>query len=110
MSGIVSIISTFLQEHHHLIKDQMKRLKDFEKTAKKDVYFSKDGKKKVKQYVDPNKPKKSDSAYILFVKDRIPGIKKANPDVKQNELFALIATQWNEIDNKVKEVSLITIV
>jgi len=109
MSEIITIISTFLQEHHHLIKDQMKRLKDFEKTAKKDIFVSRDGKKKVKQYVDPNKPKKSDSAYILFVKDRIPGIKKANPDVKQNELFALVAGQWNSLDNKVKEVKYLDI-
>jgi len=104
MSGIVPLISTFLQEHAHLIKDQQKRLKEFEKTAKKDIYFGKDGKKKFKLPVDPNKPKKAESAYVLFVKDKIASVKKANPNSKQNELFALVATQWGSLDTKTKDV------
>ena len=104
MSGIVPLISTFLQEHHHLIKDQMKRLKEFEKTAKKDIHFGKNGKRKLKQAIDPNKPKRSDTAYVMFVKDRMPEVKGANPNAKQNELFTLIAQQWSTADAKLKEV------
>lgn len=83
----------------------MKRLKEFEKTAKKDIHFGKNGKRKLKQATDPNKPKRSDTAYVMFVKDRMADVKAAHPTAKQNELFTIIAGQWSSADSKLKEAN-----
>ena len=107
--GLIAVLHTFLKEHHELIKDQMSRLKAMEKQGKNDsekIEPVVDGDKKKrtkKKTVDPDAPKKPESAYILFVKDRMNSVKEKNPEVKQNELFSLIATQWNALDSKSKE-------
>jgi len=59
------------------------------------------GEKKLK---DPNAPKRPASAYILFQNEVRKGLKEKFPDVPNGELMKRIAAEWDQMDEKSKEV------
>mmetsp|Transcript_23413 Transcript_23413/g.24056 ORF Transcript_23413/g.24056 Transcript_23413/m.24056 type:complete len:198 (+) Transcript_23413:64-657(+) len=59
--------------------------------------------KKKKADVDPNKPKRSASAYQLFISNILPKLKLANPTLAQKELMTLAARSWSQIDDETKK-------
>lgn len=56
------------------------------------------------------KPKKNKSAYVWFVMDVLPTIRKENPDAKNSEIFLLAGEKWRNVDEatlkKYQEVAL----
>ena len=58
--------------------------------------------KKKKQPVDPNKPKKNKTAYIMFVEDALKS--KHLDDMKPTEKMSLIAKEWRELKQESKLV------
>ena len=59
--------------------------------------------KTVKRKVDPNKPKKAPTSYILFCNEQREAVKKANPDKKMPEILRLLGQQWGALTDKKKE-------
>lgn len=59
--------------------------------------------KAVKRKVDPNKPKKAPTSYILFCNEQRESVKKSNPDSKMPEILRLLGKQWGALTDKKKE-------
>ena len=72
------------------LQKEAKQLKD---NAPMVEFIPKNQKKKDKQ----NKPKKSPSAYNLFVKNMFASMKEKHPDKKLKELSKLLGNEWNRI-------------
>ena len=121
---VVTMISTFLREQQHLLKDQMKRMKSLERrvtlgvsddeeddeelTSKRspgedDGDKGKKG-KKLKKKKDPNAPKRPRSAYLFFVEGQMKNAKEEYPDMKQAEVFKQIGEKWRVLSSESKEV------
>jgi hypothetical protein len=53
---------------------------------------------------DPNKPKKAVSAYIFYMMEQQPIVKKDNPDINQTEVMTRLGKGWTELATEKKEV------
>lgn len=65
-----------------------------------------DRKKRTKQIVDPNKPKRSPSGYHLFMSDHTGNFKLSNPGMSQTEIMTIIAKRWTDLDQASRKVYL----
>lgn len=54
-------------------------------------------KKNVKKVVDPNKPKRAPSAYILYMTETQGPFKASNPTMTQNEVIGILGKRWKTI-------------
>ena len=99
--------NALIKVHFENAPEALNTKKDFDEYYKQ---FWKDYKEKVKEEkaVKAEKPKRkkgvdkdgnpkekrAPSAYNIFVKEKSPGIKEANPEMDQKEIFAEIARLW----------------
>jgi len=60
-------------------------------------------KKKKKNVIDPNAPKKPYSTFIMFSNEFRAQIAEANPEMKQSDIAKILGTQWKELDDEDKE-------
>jgi hypothetical protein len=60
-------------------------------------------KKKKKNVIDPNAPKKPYSTFIMFSNEFRAQIAEANPEMKQSDIAKILGTQWKELDEEDKE-------
>jgi len=56
-----------------------------------------------KEDVDPNKPKKSASAYLLYMAEHQAPYKLANPTVHQTEIMSVLGKAWTGLATEGKE-------
>jgi hypothetical protein len=52
--------------------------------------------------VDPNKPKRGSTAYILFSNDQRAAVKAANPSASAKEVMSLLGAAWKAADESTK--------
>ena len=79
---------------------------EIEKLKKNKDIDNKDFKKLMKQIIQKVQPRKL-TDWNIFVKQKIPEIKKNYPQKKHSELFAIIAIQWNELKiSKTPEINI----
>ena len=79
---------------------------EIEKLKKNKHIDDKDFKKLMKQITQKVQPRKL-TDWNIFIKQKIPEIKKMYPQKKHSELFAIIAIQWNELKvSKTKEINI----
>ena len=64
-----------------------------------------DKKKKDKNNVDPNLPKKPLTAYLLYFQEKKPQFVEKYPDLTLSALTKLIAKDWNELPQETKRVT-----
>mmetsp|Transcript_11080 Transcript_11080/g.18101 ORF Transcript_11080/g.18101 Transcript_11080/m.18101 type:complete len:196 (-) Transcript_11080:260-847(-) len=60
-------------------------------------------KKRKKKEVDPNRPKRSRSAYQMFIMDVLPKLKEQHPELTQRDIMSMGAKQWSTCPAKKKE-------
>src|SRR5689334_4305855 len=56
----------------------------------------------VKKAKDPNAPKRPLSGYMLYSKDRRPGLAKEQPNLANTEIVSVIATEWSGMSDAEK--------
>ena len=79
---------------------------EIEKLKKNKDIDNKDFKKLIKQIIQKVQPRKL-TDWNIFIKQKIPEIKKMYPQKKHSELFAIIAIQWNEFKvSKTNEIDI----
>ncbi|KAJ6426486.1 hypothetical protein OIU84_022141 [Salix udensis] len=59
--------------------------------------------KKQQQNVDPNKPKKPASSFLLFSKETRQSLVHENPGINSSTLTAMISVKWKELDQEEKQ-------
>jgi len=69
---------------------------EIEKLKKNKDIDNKDFKKVMKNIIQKVQPRKL-TDWNIFIKQKIPEIKKLHPQKQHSELFAIIAIQWNEL-------------
>ena len=69
---------------------------EIEKLKKNKDIDNKDFKKLMKQIIKKVQPRKL-TDWNIFVKQKIPEIKKLHPQKQHSELFAIIAIEWNQL-------------
>uniref|UniRef100_A0A7N0U7J4 HMG box domain-containing protein n=1 Tax=Kalanchoe fedtschenkoi TaxID=63787 RepID=A0A7N0U7J4_KALFE len=89
------------QEALQLLKKKEKTDNIIKKT-KEDKQKKKQA-KEGKAEVDPNKPKKPASSYILFSKEARKNLQEERPGVNNATLSALISVKWKEITDEEKQ-------
>ncbi|PIA49084.1 hypothetical protein AQUCO_01300142v1 [Aquilegia coerulea] len=99
------------QEEGELMKIQkqeaMQLLKKKEKTdniIKKTKEKRQLNKKQKQVNVDPNKPKRPASSFLLFSKEMRKNLLLEKPDINSSTLTALISVKWKELDENEKEI------
>jgi hypothetical protein len=108
--SLSKLIVEMLEEQAALIKKQiekMKNLNDDEVGSKKELFIVASQKppaiqKKIKQVVDPNRPKRPSSGYQLFMSEQTPIFKEANNSLTQPELMSAVAKKWTSLSNDLK--------
>lgn len=97
-----------LEEQAALIKKQIDRIKSGaanykEPTVEAPAAPNAGAEKKVKKVIDPNRPKRPASGYLLFMAEENPSFKAANPTLTQPELMSAVAKKWNVLSPDVKQ-------
>ena len=69
---------------------------EIEKLKKNKDIDNKDFKKVMKKIIQKVQPRKL-TEWNIFIKQKIPEIKKLYPQKQHSELFAIITIQWNEL-------------
>jgi HMG (high mobility group) box len=60
--------------------------------------------KERKRKVNPNRRKRSHTAYTLFVHERYPSVKKENPHLQSKEVISIVARLWAAVPLEEKRV------
>lgn len=84
-----------LQKHEALLL--LKKKEKTETIIKKTKEERQKKKKEVKKTVDPNKPKKPASSFILFSKEARKSVMEERPRVNNSTINALISVKWKEL-------------
>lgn len=74
----------------------------FAKASGKPLPTNPDGKKKYKPPVDPNFPKKPESAYLAFSRDYRKVLKNTEPDLAPKDVMTKAAAAWKEADEDIR--------
>ncbi|XP_051137508.1 high mobility group B protein 13-like [Andrographis paniculata] len=88
------------QEALQLLKKKEKTETLIKKTKEKKKKEKKGGDK----IVDPNKPKKPASSFLLFSKDARKNLAEERPGISNSTLNALISVKWKELSEEEKRV------
>ncbi|KAF5196564.1 high mobility group B protein 6-like [Thalictrum thalictroides] len=103
--------ATRQQEEEELMKIQkqeaLQLLKKKEKTdniIKKTKEKRQLNKKQKQVNVDPNKPKRPASSFLLFSKEMRKNLLQEKPDINNSTLTALISVKWKELNENEKEI------
>ncbi|XP_027181233.1 high mobility group B protein 13-like isoform X1 [Coffea eugenioides] len=86
------------QEALQLLKKKEKAENIIKKTKEKRQ------KKKEEKDVDPNKPKKPASSFLLFSKEARKTLSEERPGINNSTLNALISVKWKELSEEEKQV------
>ncbi|GER33007.1 high mobility group family protein [Striga asiatica] len=97
------------EEHLKLQKQEaMQLLKKKEKTEtlikKTKENLQKQKKEKGEKNVDPNKPKKPASSYLLFSKEARKNLAEERPGTNNATINALISLKWKELNDEEKQI------
>jgi len=95
--GIISIFSKFLLEQADFYRQQSKRFAQIAESLS-----ALERKRKRRHEIDPDAPKKPDSAYILFVKEQQKKLKQEFPSLSSREIFTKIAGIWGQTTEEEK--------
>ncbi|KAK1438500.1 hypothetical protein QVD17_04309 [Tagetes erecta] len=94
------------REEDELLKvvkqEALQLLKKKEKTETI-IKKTKENKNKNKKTVDPNKPKRPASSFILFSKETRKDLSKEKPGISNAQLTALISVKWKELSDEEKQ-------
>ncbi|CAN6804363.1 unnamed protein product [Brassica oleracea] len=94
------------KEEEELLKlhkqEALQLLKKKEKTDNL-IKKEKETKKKKNENVDPNKPKKPASSFILFSKDARKALTEERPGTSNSTVTALISVKWKELGEEEKQ-------
>jgi hypothetical protein len=108
-SDLSKLIVVMLEEQAALIKKQIDRVIFFNEgqvdNSKKQAAVASQkpvNQKKIKQVVDPNRPKRPSSGYQLFMSEQTPIFKEANHSLTQPELMSAVAKKWTSLSNELK--------
>ncbi|KAL6174816.1 hypothetical protein ACLB2K_051461 [Fragaria x ananassa] len=93
-----------LQKHEafQLLKKKEKTENIIKKT--KEIEKKKKKKKEEKKIVDPNKPKRPASSYILFSKEARKNLMEERPGISNSTITALISVKWKELSEEDRKV------
>jgi len=69
------------------------------KRKKKEIVDSPISKKKPKK--DPNKPKRAQTAFMIFSNDNRARVKKENPEAKFGDMAKLLSVEWKDVGEEV---------
>jgi hypothetical protein len=96
MASATSLMITLLEEQAALLQKHIAILKASEVPVETTV--DSNGKKKnVKKVIDPNKPKRAPSAYLLYMTDTQGPFKLSNPTMTQTEVVGILGKRWKTI-------------
>ncbi|KAL3499247.1 hypothetical protein ACH5RR_038340 [Cinchona calisaya] len=87
------------QEALQLLKKKEKTDNIIKKTKEK-----RQKKKKEEKDVDPNKPKKPASSFLLFSKEARKTLSEERPGINNSTLNALISVKWKEMSDEEKQI------
>lgn len=113
-SELANLLAGFLETQSSLLAGQAKQLRTLSQDlangpqdpiTRDPVEDEKNKKKekKSKKVVDPNKPKQTPSAYLLFAKDQMSSLKTQNPTLSQTDVMKLVGSKWKTISQEEKE-------
>ncbi|KAJ8768561.1 hypothetical protein K2173_022671 [Erythroxylum novogranatense] len=95
------------REEEELIKLQkheaLQLLKKKEKTENI-IKKTKEKKQKKKQNVDPNRPKKPASSFLLFSKEARKNLMEVRAGINNSTLNALVSLKWQELDEEERQI------
>jgi hypothetical protein len=101
MAALAAKLITFYEEQVSLLQKQIKELKSFAKDDKKAEATAEKaahkGQQRKKEPVDPNRPKRAPSAYLLFMADQQGPFKAAHPDMSQVEIMTSLGKKWGTL-------------
>ncbi|KAJ6341695.1 hypothetical protein OIU78_009781 [Salix suchowensis] len=96
------------KEEEELMKFQkqeaLQLLKKKEKTENIIKKTKEQRQKKQQQNVDPNKPKKPASSFLLFSKETRQSLVHENPGINSSTLTAMISVKWKELNQEEKQI------
>ena len=96
MASATSLMISLLEEQAALLQKHIAILKASE--APVEIAVDSNGKKKnVKKVIDPNKPKRAPSAYLLYMTDTQGPFKISNPTMSQTEVVGILGKRWKTI-------------
>ncbi|XP_050377231.1 high mobility group B protein 13-like [Argentina anserina] len=90
-----------LQKHEAF--QMLKKKEKTENIIKKTKEIEKK-KKEEKKVVDPNKPKRPASSYILFSKEARKNLMEERPGINNSTITALISVKWKELNEEERKV------
>ncbi|KAL0547011.1 hypothetical protein IC582_016932 [Cucumis melo] len=91
-----------VQKHEALLL--LKKKEKTETIIKKSKEERQKKKKEGKNPVDPNKPKKPASSYILFSKEARKSVMEEKPGVSNSTVNALISVKWKELSEEERKI------
>lgn len=106
MADFKSLLIGMMEEQAALLLKHIAIFKAGNSTniAPKDIADTRKIIKKVKKEpVDPNKPKKSPSAYLLYMGENQAPFKLANPKLSQIEVMTSLGNSWTALPSEAKE-------
>lgn len=96
MATATSLMISLLEEQAALLQRHIAILKASEVPV--ETTIDSNGKKKnVKRVIDPNKPKRAPSAYLLYMTDTQGPFKISNPTMTQTEVVGILGKRWKTI-------------
>lgn len=94
------LLKVLKQEALQLLKKKEKTETIIKKTKEK---TKKKEEKKNRKTVDPNKPKRPPSSFLLFSKEARKDLSKEKPGISNAQLTALISVKWKELSEEDKK-------
>lgn len=85
------------------LNEQIELLRGYVPAASTEEATDGNKKKRKKKDVDPNRPKRSRSAYQMFIMDVLPKLKEQHPELTQRDIMSMGAKQWSTCPSKKKE-------
>lgn len=96
MASATSLMISLFEEQAALLQKHIAILKASEVPVETAV--DSNGKKKnAKKVIDPNKPKRAPSAYLLYMTDTQGPFKISNPTMTQTEVVGILGKRWKTI-------------
>ncbi|KAI8016169.1 High mobility group B protein 13 [Camellia lanceoleosa] len=87
-------------------EDEMMKIHKLDKKKEKTdsiIKKTKENRQKKKRIVDPNKPKKPASSFLLFSKEARKNLLEERPGINDSTLNALISVKWKELSEEDKQ-------
>jgi len=106
---IAGLLGKFYETQVEILNKQAELMREIEKQTLKlvsqpqqQITKTVPGTRKKKIAEDPNKPKRSKTAYVLFVTEKMSDVKRNNPGINQRDAFSAIAKEWGALNAEEK--------